>query len=82
MDEGAQRAGWVGSWAPIVETFQPLYSNTNPLGALGTRLRAADVYGEWSGWADLDATMSTLRTDQVGFQQKFLDPNYDWVVTS
>jgi hypothetical protein len=82
MQDDAQRAGWVGSWAPIVETFQNVYDNTNPLGALGTQLRAADAEGTWSGWSDLDATMSTLRTDQVGFQQSFLDPNYDWVVTS
>jgi hypothetical protein len=80
--DAAQRAGWVGSWAPIVETFQTIYAGTNPLGALGTQLRGADADGAWSDWAYLNAEMSTLRTDNVGFQQNVLDPNYDWIVTS
>jgi len=29
--DAQQKTGWVGSWAPIVETFQPLYTNTSPM---------------------------------------------------
>lgn len=82
MDDAAQRTGWVGSWAPIVETFQDVYTGLNPLGALGTRLRSADANGTWSDWTLLDATMSALRKDQARFEQAVLDPNYDWVVRS
>lgn len=77
-----QKTGWVGSWGPIVETFQPLYSHTNPMGALGTQLIAADNSGHWGNWALLAASNSYVRTDNVGFHVVFLDPNYAIVVNS
>jgi hypothetical protein len=77
-----QKSGWVGSWAPIVETFQPLYSHTNPMGALGAQLIAADSNGHWGNWAPLAASNSSVRTDNVGFHLVFLDPNYSIVVNS
>jgi hypothetical protein len=41
--DSQQKTGWVGSWAPIVETFQTLYANTNPLGALRIQISAGDT---------------------------------------
>jgi hypothetical protein len=46
--DAQQKTGWVGSWAPIVETFQPLYTNTSPMGALQTQIIAADATGNWA----------------------------------
>jgi hypothetical protein len=77
-----QKTGWVGSWGPIVETFQPLYQHTNPMGALTTQLISADNTGKWGSWALLTAAQSNVRTDNVGFQKVFLDPNYAFVVNS
>jgi hypothetical protein len=77
-----QKTGWIGSWAPIVETFQPLYTNTNQMGALGTQLISSDDSGLWGSWAQLSASNSYVRTDEVGFQLVFLDPNYAFVVDS
>jgi len=77
-----QKTGWVGSWAPIVETFQLLYTNTNPMGALGAQLSSADDNGVWGSWAPLSASDAHVRTDDVGFNLVFLDPNYAFVVTS
>jgi hypothetical protein len=77
-----QKTGWVGSWAPIVETFQTLYSHTNQMGALTTQLISADNNGKWGSWALLAATNSTIRTDNVGFHLVFLDPNYAFTVSS
>ena len=77
-----QKTGWVGSWGPIVETFQPLYSHTNQLGALATQLISADNSGHWGNWTLLSATNSYVRTDNVGFHLVFLDPNYAFTVNS
>lgn len=43
--DAQQKAAGVGSWAPIVETFQSLYSGTNQMGALTTQLITADTSG-------------------------------------
>jgi hypothetical protein len=77
-----QKTGWVGSWAPIVETFQTLYSHTNQMGALATQLISSDNAGKWGSWALLGAANSTIRTDNVGFHLVFLDPNYAFTVSS
>jgi hypothetical protein len=77
-----QKAPAVGSWAPIVETFQSPYSGTSQMGALTTQLITADTSGTWGAWALLAAADSTVRTDNVGFQLVFLDPNYQFTVTS
>jgi hypothetical protein len=77
-----QKTDWVGSWGPIVETFQPSYNHTNPMGALATQLISADSSGHWGSWALLSASNSYIRTDNVGFHREFLDPNYAFVVTS
>jgi len=80
--DSQQKTGWVGSWAPITETFQPLYTNTSPMGALTTQISAADATGNWGTWALLAAASSSIRTDNVGFHPIFLDPNYAFTISS
>jgi hypothetical protein len=80
--DAQQKTGWVGSWGPIVETFQPAYTHTNPMGALGASLVSADNNGHWGAWAPLSASNSYVRTDNVGFHLVFLDPNYAFAVNS
>jgi hypothetical protein len=77
-----QKTGWIGSWSPIVETFQSAYLHTNPMGALGTQLISADNNGKWGSWALLAASNSYVRTDNVGFHLIFLDPDYAFTVNS
>jgi hypothetical protein len=80
--DAQQKTGWVGSWAPIVETFQSLYAHTNPMGALGAQLISSDNNGNWGSWSLLAASNSYVRTDNVGFHLVFLDTNYSFVVNS
>lgn len=75
-----QQAAFYGSWGPIVETFQNPYSGTEPMGALGTQIIGRG--NQWSLWQNLSASESSLRTDNVGFQLVFLDPDYNWTVKS
>jgi len=75
-----QIAGWVGSWGPIVETFQDSYSGTRWLGFLNSMLIARDAAGSWGPWGLLAASQSTVRNDGHGFSPLFLDPNYSFVV--
>jgi len=80
--DNAQKQGYVGSWGPIVETFQTLYQGTNPMGALSVSLRNADANSSWSAWGALSNLQSTLRVDNVGFHVEKLDPNFDWIISS
>lgn len=80
--DAQQKTASVGSWGPIVETFQPAYNNTNRMGALATQLISANDSGTWGSWAWLSAANSTVRIDNVGFHLVFLDPNYAFVVNS
>jgi len=80
--DAQQKNDWVGSWGPIVETFQSAYNNTNQMGALGTMLISADNSGHWGGWALLSASDSYVRTDNVGFHLVFLDANNAFTVNS
>jgi hypothetical protein len=77
-----QTAGWVGSWGPIVETFQDHYQGTQPMGALSTRLLSRDSKNQWGAWHLLASADSYLRTDNKGLRQVFLDPNHSWAVNS
>jgi hypothetical protein len=77
-----QTAGFTGSWGPIVETFQPNYLGTERLGGLSTMLITRSESGAWGTWQLLSATDSWVRTDNVGFNTLFLDPNYALVVHS
>jgi hypothetical protein len=76
-----QHGAWPGSWGPIVETFEPRYHGTNPMGALNTQL-ANSVNGGWDQWTSLSAMSAQLRADDKGLLPVFLDPNASWVVTS
>jgi hypothetical protein len=80
--DSEQKDVWVGSWGPIVETFQDVYSGTNPMGALQTQLASQDAMGNWGDWALLSDSNSYWRTDNKGFQTSFIDPNYAFVVVS
>ena len=80
--DAQQKNDWVGSWGPIVETFQSAYNHTNQMGTLGTMLISADNSGHWGSWALLSASNSTVRVDNVGFRLVFLDPNYAFTVNS
>jgi hypothetical protein len=78
----AQQTGdWVGSWGPIVETFQDAYSGTERMGSLSTQMitRAA---GGWGAWTNLSGVQSEVRTDNKGFDLVFRDANYNWAVES
>ncbi|HZU28960.1 MAG TPA: hypothetical protein VFA04_25775 [Bryobacteraceae bacterium] len=77
-----QTADGVGTWGPIVETFQDAYSGTNPMGALKTQLAARDAAGNWGPWAALTTTQSDPRVDNKGFVQQFVDANYSWTIHS
>lgn len=77
-----QQRGFVGSWGPIVETFQSHYSNTALLGFLNTKLSALNASGQWSDWDMLSESHSTIQNDSRGFSPLFIDPNYSLVVKS
>lgn len=77
-----QTTGWVGSWGPIVETFQNPYSGTRPMGALNIQLISRNAANQWGAWHSVTASDSYIRTDNVGFSLLFLDPNYNWAVHS
>lgn len=77
-----QTSGWVGSWGPIVETFQASYHGTNLLGFLNTMLIARNAAGAWGSWGVLTGSQSTIRNDNLGFSPTFLDANYSFVVNS
>jgi hypothetical protein len=80
--QAEQTGGWVGSWAPIVETFQSPYVNTNRFGALTAMLISRGSGGAWGSWQLLSAANCYIRTDNVGFLQIFLDADYAFVVDS
>lgn len=77
-----QTGDWVGSWGPIVETFQDAYSGTNLMGALNAQILSRDAVGNWGQWSQLTAMQSDSRVDNKGFVRTFLDPNYSWAVHS
>jgi hypothetical protein len=81
-DLAKQTTGWVGSWGPIVETFQDAYSGTSPMGSLDASVATRDAGGNWSNWAPLTSAETDIRTDNKGFVLSFIDPNFTWVVTS
>jgi hypothetical protein len=80
--DAQQKNSYVGSWGPIVETFQSVYNQTSPMGALNIELASADNEGAWGDWAPITPPNTYIRNDNVGFQLVFLDPNYSFTVTS
>lgn len=79
---GEQTQSWVGSWGPIVETFQDAYVGTNAMGALDTMLASMNPDGTWTPWSALSGSESHVRVDNKGFSVVFLDANHDWAVQS
>jgi hypothetical protein len=77
-----QKSGWVGSWGPLVEAFQPLYRQTNQIGAVEVQLVSADNTGQWGSWTRLAPVNSYVRVDSLGFRLAFLDPNHAFTVDS
>jgi len=77
-----QAGGWTGSWGPVVETFQSIYENTNPMGALGIQVIGKNSSGAWDSWGLLSAANSRVRTDNKGFREIFRDANYAFGVDS
>ena len=77
-----QKTGWVGSWAPIVETFQRSYSGTHPLGFAYTNVARRDAVSTWGAWEALAPSGSDLRKDFESFTIAYLNPNDTWIVTS
>jgi len=77
-----QTAGLVGSWGPIVEAFEDVYSGTSVMGALNTQILTRDSLGNWSQWTQLTSVQSVVRVDNKGFVPVFLDPNFSWSVHS
>jgi hypothetical protein len=80
--DAQQRTGFTGSWAGVIETFQPLYTGTNAMGALNMEVASADAAGNWGSPALLAASNSTVRVDNVGFRLLFLDANHSFVAIS
>jgi hypothetical protein len=77
-----QTSQGVGSWAAIVETFQPAYTGTSPMGCFDAKINSMDPNGEWGQWSLLDPSQVFLRVDNKGFHQLFIDPDYSWAVIS
>lgn len=77
-----QTAGWVGTWGPIVETFQNSYAGTKPMGAIKTQLLSRDRNGLWNQWTSLGLGDSDIRVDNNGLSPIFLDANHTWAVQS
>ncbi|MFB6641595.1 hypothetical protein ACFCYF_30625 [Streptomyces chartreusis] len=71
-----------GNWGPIVETFQPFYSGTRPLGSLGASICTRDSGGNWGPWGLLTPNQSYVYNGNVGFRVEFLDSNYNFAVRS
>jgi hypothetical protein len=81
--DAQQKDTSVGSWGPIVETFQSVYSGTNAMGALNIMTRSADNDNVWGDWTLLSPTDSIVMPPTDGFQLQFpIDPNYDFLVVS
>lgn len=76
-----QQGQWVGSWGPIVETFQDSYSGTNTVGFVQTFLRSKDD-SNWTTWEYLVSSQSYIRDDNKGFNLIFLFPNHGFAVNS
>jgi hypothetical protein len=77
-----QTSSFTGSWAAIVETFQTVYEGTNPMGCSNAKFALTDAAGEWGPWSLISPANTLLRSDNKGFQQLFIDPNYSWAVSS
>lgn len=78
--EAQQKGDWIGSWGPIVETFQDDYKDTNPLGFSYTYMQERDDQDKWTNFHLLTNDISTIRDDNKGFKLIFLEPNHSFAV--
>lgn len=78
--EEEQKSKWVGSWGPIVETFQDSYSGTNPVGFSYTYMQERDEHDTWTPFHLLTDDFSYIRDDKKGFKCEFLLPNHSFAV--
>lgn len=76
-----QRAGWTGSWGPIVETFHDSHQQLEPLG-FSSFATASRRGAGWDGWRELDPSESYVQEDGVGFRMSHLDPNHTFIAES
>jgi hypothetical protein len=81
-DEAQQRSHFVNWWGPIVETFQPIYTDTNPMGYKKTLMAHADQFGQWANWALLKPSQSFIRNDSYGFDVRNIASNFAFTVIS
>jgi hypothetical protein len=77
-----QKTGWVGSWGPIVETFQDQYAGTHPMGFAYAEVMTRDASSRWRDWEALEPATTFLREDGVGFSILALNPNDILIVGS
>ena len=78
--EEEQKGDWVGSWGPIVETFQDSFEGTNPLGFSYAYIQERDEQDKWTDFHLLTDDISTIRDDGKGFKLLFLEPNHSFAV--
>ena len=77
-----QKGSAIGSWAAIVETFQPFYQNTNPMGCFQAKIASMNAPGTWGPWGLLDPSEVSFRTDNKGFHPLLPPTDYNWLVIS
>lgn len=70
----SQKDTHYGSWGPIVETFQKVYTNLNPMGFCNVML-----YND-SNTHRIAPQNSTIRDDNDGIDVTFIDPNWTFYV--
>jgi len=68
-----QVGSFTGSWAPIIETFQARYSDTNPMGCNNAKFATMGPDGTWP-WSQLTPANVVPRSDENGFAALFVDP--------
>jgi hypothetical protein len=76
-----QQSGSVGFWGPIVETHEPSYSGTGPMGCAVAKMGINNNGGPFQ-WSNLVPPQASPRNDGFGFKTLFLNPEFSWSVVS
>jgi hypothetical protein len=77
-----QKTGWIGSWGPIIETFQDRYLGTHQLGFAHAKVVSRDASFRWGELEALNSATSLLQEDDQGFSIVVLAPNHTLIVES
>ena len=80
-----QSIGAIGWWGPVVESHEAVgfvHKGTNTFGFMQSQVSTTDGAGNPVNLILLDPTNSTQLGPGGGFQQIFLNANYDWAVNS